>query len=76
MDLSAVITLLTLLQESGVDVSPKRPAVPQKQITPPRLSELGLGFKERALTGAIFLTPEQVAEIGGPSRLGLRPKGL
>jgi hypothetical protein len=74
MNLTAIIPLLTLLQESGV-VSPKRPAVPQKQITPPRLSELGLGFKERALTGAIFLTPEQVAGKG-PSRLGLRPKGL
>jgi len=75
MDFASLITLLTLLQESGVDVSPKRPTVPQKQITPPRLSELGLGFKERALTGAIFLTPEQVAGKG-PSRLGLRPKGL
>ena len=74
MNLTAIIPLLTLLQESGA-VSPKRPAVPQKQVTPPRLSELGLGFKERALTGAIFLTPEQVAGKG-PSRLGLRPKGL
>jgi hypothetical protein len=74
MNLTAIIPLLTLLQESGV-VSPKRPAVPQKQITPPRLSELGLGFKERALTGAIFLTPAQIAGKG-PSRLGLRPKGL
>ena len=54
MNLGALIPLLKLLQESGVDVSPKRPTVPQKQITPPRLSELGLGFKERALTGAIF----------------------
>ena len=75
MNLTAIIPLLILLQESGVDVSPKRPAVPQKQVTPPRLSELGLGFKERALTGAIFLTPAQIAGKG-PSRLGLRPKGL
>ena len=72
MNLTAIIPLLTLLQESGV-VS--RPAVPQKQVTPPRLSKLGLGFKERALTGAIFLTPAQIAGKG-PSRLGLRPKGL
>ena len=76
MNLTALIPLLKLFQESG-GVSPKPPAKPQQQITPPRLSELGLGFKQRALTGTFALTAEQAAQIGGPSRPGMtRPFGL
>ena len=77
MDLSAVITLLTLYE--GGAVSPnKRPTPKDFGIElPPTLKELGLGFKKRAFTGAIALTAEQAAQIGGPSRTGItRPFGL
>jgi hypothetical protein len=77
MDITALIPLLTLYE--GAAVSPnKRPAPKDFGIElPPALKELGLGFKKRALTGAIALTAEQAAQIGGPSRPGTtRPFGL
>ena len=75
MNLTALIPLLKLFQESG-GVSPKPPAPQKEWGVPPKVSQLGLGFKQRALTGTFALTAEQAAQIGGPSRLGLRPKGL
>jgi hypothetical protein len=76
MDLSSVITLLTLYEGGAVSPTNKRPTPKDFGIKIPALKELGLAFKKRAFTGAIALTAEQAAEIGGPSRLGLRPKGL
>ena len=53
------------------------PSQAVSQIVPPRLTDLGTGFKQRVFTGPIALTAEQVAEIGGPSKLSItRPKGL
>jgi hypothetical protein len=78
MDLSSVITLLTLYEGGTVSPTNKRPTPKDFGIElPPSLKELGLGFKKRALTGAIALTAEQATQIGGPSRTGItRPFGL